>query len=155
MPSPQISLRISGALSLAPFLAKILPHCPWLLRPLQNFSTTTHFWALCQQPIFGKYPFRNWAHKQFLDYLTAHTDASNIPFPELRIVRLINSEGDVNLKRFLRQWKELGIELRRLTVEQCYLLTTIYIELFENSVDEVGCGVDDSVSTYEGNLNSG
>ena len=155
MPSPRFSPRTSGSLSLALFLAKILPHCPWLLTPLRNFSTTTHFWALCQQPIFGKCPFRNWAHKQFLDYLTAHTDASNIPFPELRIVRLINSEGDVNLKRFLRQWKELGIELRRLTVEQCYLLTTIYIELFENSVDEVGCGVDDSVSAYEGNLNSG
>ena len=57
--------------------------------------------------------------------------------------------------RFVRQRKELGIGLQRLTIEHCCLLTTIDIELLRNSVDEVSCGVDDSAYEVEGgNLNS-
>ena len=121
--------------------------------------------ALGQQLILEDIHVETGFIKQFLDYMTTRTDASNIPFPALRFVRFSGIDYQrgrsqpfpvQDLQRFVHQRKELGIGLQRLTIEHCCLLTTIDIELLRNSVDEVSCGVDDSAYELEGagNLNS-
>jgi len=94
--------------------------------------------ALGEQPTFEDILVETGFIKQFLDYMTVRTDASNIPFPALWVVRFSGIDCQrgrcqlfpvQDLQRFVRQRKELGIGLQRLTIEHCCLLTTIDIEL--------------------------
>ena len=55
--------------------------------------------ALGQQPILEDIHVETGFIKQFLDYMTIRTDASNIPFPDCGLfifLRLTTSEGDTN-----------------------------------------------------------
>ena len=109
--------------------------------------------ALGQQPILEDIHVETGFISQFLDYMALRTDASNTPFPALRVVHFFGMDYQwvrrqpfpvQDLQRFVRQRKELGIGLQRLTIERCCLLKAVDIELLGNSVDEVSCGVDDS-----------